>query len=350
VLSSVVRVAISLLIMQLGLFAMASSADAQLESPLDSDDKGLEKLPFRNSSFSFGQSLSSNSFFRNTQQSYNPSYVWGFSLYLAWHFDDQTSIALEQGLEAELTDSDTTRERQRPLLSDTRVIFDRELYQRKLSDTASWALHGAVDLYAPTSLASQAATLLFGARLGVAAGLSLPKVLDGMAFDASVSYLHRFLRSNMVEAAEPYPCFAGGESRDLCTQLGGTSNTRNSIRIGVGSQLALSDKWGVFASLSHVWRRGADLADSEFISDTGGVQALRAGDVSHWRNSNVIELGVTYAVLSWLGLGFNVSNDFAERGPAGDIREPFRLNETYLGFDADLKLDQIYLIASGRKR
>jgi hypothetical protein len=350
VLSSVVRVAALPLVCLLLVLGAASAAEAQLDSPLDSDDKRLDKLPFRNSSLSFGQSLSTNTFFRNTQQSYNPSYVWGFSLYLSWHFDDQTSLALEQGLELELTDADSTLERQRPLLTDTRLIFDRELYAQKINEAASWALHGAASLYAPLSLASRASTMVLATGLTFSAGLSLPKVLDGMAIDGRVGYLHRFLRSNMVEIDEPYPCYAGGSSRELCSQLGGTSNTRNAFRAGVGAQLALNDKWGLYVSALHIWSRGADLAEARFVSDSGGVETLREGSVSHWRNANELELGVSYSVLGWLGLGASIANSFSERGPAGEIREPFRLSETYIGLDATLKLDELYLATRGPAR
>ena len=330
------------------LIAGVNAASAQVvDSPLDSEEAKEEGLPFRGSSFSFVQSVAGNSFFKDTQLSFNPYYNLAFDLTLVWHFNRRFQVILNQAMQVEITDSDTTRLTREPLLSDTAGTFDALVVKQKVNAEFQWQLHTSATLSAPTSLASQAATLVLGTRLGATGTISLPKVLEGLGLNLNVAYLHRFLRSNVVEVASPYPCAAGPTSREFCSALGGKTNTRLGFTATLSGELALTDKWGVSASYMHSWRRGADLADYTFMSDDGAREVLTEGSRLHWRNVSTIDIGVSYFVINWLGLGLNASNQFQELGPDSELRPPLKLADTYIGLSALLRLDELYLTASG---
>lgn len=325
-----------------------NAASAQVvDSPLDSEEAKEEGLPFRGSSFSFTQSVAGNSFFRDTQLSFNPYYNMAFDLTLVWHFNRVFQVILDQAMQVELTDSDTTRLVREPLFSDTTGTFDALVAKQKVSAQFQWQVHTSATLSAPTSLASQAATLVLGTRLGATGTISLPKVLDGLGINLNVNYVHRFLRSNVVEVATPYPCAAGSTSLEFCGALGSRTNARLGFTATLSSELALNDKWGISASYMHSWRRGADLADYTFISDDGARVALPDGSRQHWRNVSTIDIGVSYFVINWLGLGLNATNIFQERGPDSELRPPLKLADTFIGLNATLRLDELYLTASG---
>jgi len=342
VLSSVARL---LALTAVCLACATSLARAQLiESPLDSEEASEEGLPFRGSTFGFSQSISGNSFFKSSQLSYNPSYDWGFALNLVWHFDRTFQLALNQELEVELTDSDTTASRQQVMLSDTMLTFDARLLNERVNPEFRWTVHGSSTLIAPTSLASQAATLVLGTRFGVAAAFTFPKALGGLTLSPSITYLHRWLQKNVPQVEQDFPCNAGAESRVLCTQTGGLTNTRLSLTARLGLEVALTEKWGLSAGYSHSWRRGADLADwTELRTADGAPVVLRDGDRNHWRNRSTIDLGVSYMVIPWLGLGLGLSNTFSELGPDGELRPPLKLADTAIGLDVLVMLDEVYL-------
>lgn len=342
VLSSTAR---TLAFSALCLVCASSLARAQvIDSPLDSEEAEEEGLPFRGSTFGFVQSLSGNSFFKDTQLSFNPAYSWGFSLDLYWHFNSIFQVGLNQELEVELTDSDTTTLQREPLLADTAVTFTARMLRGKHGSDLKWLVNGTGTLLAPTSLASQAATMVLGTKVGATGSLTLTKVMSGLGFNASVGYLHRWMTQNVAQVEESYPCNAGSTSRALCSQTGGTTNTRYSVTLGVGADLALNDKWGVSLAYSHVFRRAADLADDDTLRTIDGTRILLSdGTNKHWRNRNTLDIGVSYAVLPWLGLGASVSNLFEERGPDGELRPPFKPADTSFGLDVTLKLDELYL-------
>lgn len=326
------------------LLGTANIARAQLvESPLDSEEAKEEGLPFRGSSFSFYQTLTGNSFARDTQLSYDPTYAWAFDLALLWHFSRRFQIILDQGLNVEITDSDLTLNRREPRFTDTTATFGALLLRRKLNPDSELILNGSLGLNAPTSLASQAATMILATRVGLTSTLSLPKVLSGLGINLAFGYLQRFLQQNVVSVDTGYPCNAGASSRELCSALGGPTNARLAFTGTLSGELALTEKWGLSVSYAHSWRRGADLADFSYVTSDGAVESLGDGSLRHWRNINTIDLTVTYFATGWLGLGASATSIYAERGPDSAIRPPFRPMDTYFGLNVNLRLDELYL-------
>jgi hypothetical protein len=324
-------------------------ARAQLvESVLDSEDAKEEGVPFRGSTFSFSQTLSSDTLSRSEYLSYNPTYSWGFSLDLMWHFSRVFSLRLNQELQIELTDSDTTTDNRMPLLSDTFATFDAKLLDQRVSKEFEWTLHTSGSLSAPTSLASQAATMVLGTRVGVAGGATLPKGMGGLGMSLTLAYSHRFLTSNVPQAEEQYPCSAGSASMAMCSQMGTGSNVRNAITLAAGTELRLNDDWGLSLSFSHAWKRGADLADYSGMSDDGTPIVLPDSSTTHWRNASTLEFGVGYLIVPWLSLSLVATNTFRNRGLDGELRAPLQMVDTYFGLNAGIRLDEIYLAVSGK--
>lgn len=323
----------------------ASVAQAQLiESPLDSEEAKEEGLPFRGSSFGFYQTLTANSFGKSQQLSYNPTYAWLFDLNLLWHFNRRFQLIVNQALQLEITSSDITLNRREPRLTDTSATFGALLLKTKFNPDTQFILNGSIGLLAPTSLASQAATMTLGTRVGLTSTVSLPKVMQGLGVNFALGYLHRFLRQNVLEVDNAgYPCAIGSSSREYCTALGGPTNMRLAVTGAIGADLAITEKWGLSASWTHTWRRGADLADSTVVTSDGTSVPLADGSKNHWRNMNTIDVTVTYFATGWLGLGASVTNWYAERGPDSAIRPPFRPMDTYLGLNVNLRLDELYL-------
>jgi hypothetical protein len=134
----------------------------------------------------------------------------------------------------------------------------------------------------------------------------------------------------------------------MCSQTGSSSNSRNTISLSAGGELALTDKWGFSLSAAHSWKRGADLADATFTSDDGQTLELPDDSVTHWRNSTTLEVGVGYLVVPWLGLSLSLTNTFKDRGADGELRAPLNLVDTYFGLNTSLRLDEIYLAISGK--
>jgi hypothetical protein len=322
-------------------------ARAQLvESVLDSEQAKEEGVPFRGSTFGFLQTLSTDTLSRSAYPTYNPMYSWGFSLDLLWHFNRVLQLRLNQEMQVELTDSETTTERQQLMLADTFATLDAKLLNQKISPEFEWSLHTSGSLAAPTSLASQAATMVLGTRLGVAAAATLPKVMSGMSMSLTGGYMHRFMTSNVPQVDVAYPCGAGSAAMAMCSQSGSSSNTRNSITVAAGADLALNEKWGLSLNFSHAWKHGAALAE---FSDSSADQTpiVLPDDKTHWRDSSTIDFSVGYLVVPWLGLALSLTNTFKDRGPDSELRAPLNLVDTYLGFNASLRLDEVYLAAKG---
>jgi hypothetical protein len=248
----------------------------------------------------------------------------------------------------ELTDSDTSTENQQLLLADTFATLDAKVLEQKVSSTFEWTLHTSGSLSAPTSLASQAATMVLGTRVGVAAGGTFPKVLDGLGLNLTLGYMHKFMTSNVPQADTAYPCTAGTAAMSMCSQMGGSTNTRNAITLGTGADLALTDKWGMSLNFSYAWKRGADLADWTGESADHTPIALPDESVTHWRNAATIDFSVGYLLVPWLGLGLSFTNTFKERAIDSELRPPFEMVDTYFGLNTTLRLDEIYLAASGK--
>ena len=147
--SALLACAIALLCAAPPVLAQVSRLDELTEGADDTE------LPWRGSTFVLGQTVNPNSFGRDAQLSYDPQYAITLDLELQWHFSPDVYASIEQGLEVELTDSDSTVEPQQLLLTDTSLSLDSRIWQHGLTASRHLAMTAGAQLLAPSSLASQ---------------------------------------------------------------------------------------------------------------------------------------------------------------------------------------------------
>jgi len=336
----------------LAIAALPSSAHAQqrtgqLTVPELEDESS--SLPWRGTSFTFSQSLNAAALSQSAQLSYDPTYSWAFILEPRWYFNKTTYVSIDQRLLLELTDSDTTLHRQRALLSDTVLALDTRLLEGKYPRFGSLAVIGGEALVAPTSLSSQASTMVVGARLRAGAQLDFKHVLKGLSVALQGRYLHRFLRDNVLQVEAPYPCLTGGLAAQSCDALDSTTNVENALSSILSGALAVTDQLTIELLVWFTWSRGSNLADASVITQSGLPVDLPDDSTTHWRNDRYIVLGADWNINDWLQLGLSVIDYFSERNPDGSLRSPGKPIDLLIGLSTSISFDKLYLATLGRR-
>ncbi len=327
--------------------ALAQLAPSEPTPTSEEEEAPDEQLPWRGSSFGFSQLLAASSLSKNSELSYDPYYAFRFEIELQWHFTRAVHISVWQALDIELTDSNTTTRRQQPLLLDTMLRLDAALWQHGSTLTPDAVIVAGPTLVAPTSLASQAATMIIGTGAHVAGNLSFAQVLKGAGVGLDGSYLRRFTESTTVRTAVPYPCFFGDNSGQQCTQLGGPSNVRDIFTLTLSAHLELSERLALSVAAASWWRQGYELS-SACVTTLTGQTCLGDQSTTHWRDIRILRAGLGYHAYDWLGLTLLVANFWAERSPDGSLRMPLRSFDTFFGLSAELAFDKLYLAARGK--
>lgn len=315
---------------------------------LDTEDDS-SRLPWRGTSLAFVQSLSVNSFLRDAQRSYNPTYAWAFILEPRWYFNKKTYVNIDQRLYFELTDSDSTLYARRAMLSDTIVGVDTQLYDTELKRLGELSFNGGLHVIAPTSLASRAATMVVGGRARAGAAMVFKHVLHGASLAVQGRYSHRFLRHNTAEAETPFPCLSGGLSAQNCEFLGGLSNVRDSIGGILMGSLSLTESISLQALLWLSWSHASSLAPFSTTLDTGYVVTLPDDSLTHWRNDRYIVVGADWTPTDWLTLELSVVDYFPEKAPDGTNRGLFNPVDLTVGLTTSIAFDRLYLAARGKQ-
>jgi hypothetical protein len=325
--------------------AQAPVSRTTVDEDVDDEDSSL---PWRGTTFTFAQSMNLNTLSHSAQLSYDPTYAWAFIIEPRWYFNRATYANIDQRLSLELTDSDSTLHRQRALLSDTALGVDTKFYTLPLPKLGELVLRAGAHVIAPTSLASQAATMVLGTRGRAGAQLTFQHVLHGASISLQGRYTHRFLRHNTVEAVDPYPCLAGGTTATNCAFLDTGTNVRDAASTILAGSLALSERVVLELLVWVSWSRGSNLASASLTTDSGYVVSLPDNSLTHWHNDRYLVLGIDWNVTDWLSLGGSVINYFSERNPDGSLRSPGKPVDLLVGLSTSIAFDQLYLAASGR--
>lgn len=315
---------------------------------LDTEDDS-SRLPWRGTSLAFVQSLNINTFLKDAQQSYNPTYGWAFILEPRWYFTKKTYANIDQRLFLELTDSDTTLYARRAMLSDTVAGVDTQLYEHKLPRLGDLSFNGGLHVIAPTSIASRAATMVVGGRARAGAAMIFKNVLHGAALAVQGRYAHRFLRHNTTESETPFPCLSGGLAAQSCEFLGGLSNVRDSFGAIVTGSLELTEQFSLEALVWLSWAHAASLAPFNTTLDTGYVVNLPDSSATHWRNDRYIVLGAAWTATDWLSLELSVVDYFPEKAPDGTNRGLLNPLDITVGLTTSVAFDRLYLAARGKQ-
>lgn len=338
--SALLACAIALLCAAPPVLAQVSRLDELTEGADDTD------LPWRGSTFVLGQTVNPNSFGRDAQLSYDPQYAITLDLELQWHFSPDLYASIEQGLEVELTDSDSTVEPQQLLLTDTSLSLDSRIWQHGLTASRHLAMTAGAQLLAPSSLASQAATVVLGTRARTGLALILDDAFSGLTVRAGASYLHRFVRSDTAEPETTYPCVLASRSVGACTHLGGYPNATEVVVTSLIGQADFGRSLTLNLAFALGFSRATQLAPAQ-VETLGGNVVVGDQSTTHWRSTRSIELALSYMLTDWSDLTFGVANTFSERGADGEFREPFNPVDLLFGLDLTLSLDRIYLATSG---
>jgi hypothetical protein len=195
--------------------------------------------PFAGSALFIQNSMTTGTIFRGQQQDYNPTIESAMFMLPRYAINDAFQLRARAILNYEYTNSDTTRYRNEPTISDTTL----QLFYRKIPKVLGFQPNIALNAGLPTSKASRARTLIFspGATLQLVRGFE--HVLGGeMLILSSFAYSHPIYQSRVPEAVDPRPansftCVGGGNCSDL---LSGTMNPSDTLSY----MLLVSQEWG----------------------------------------------------------------------------------------------------------
>lgn len=278
----------------------------------------------------WGQAISVGALDRAQQLSYDPQYTWQFDALLRWNFNHDDNVRVLQSAAVELTDSNVDVRGQRLLLSDTRVRFTHELPATDLGDGHRLRYFTAGELIAPSSKASQAATLILGGAARASMAWMSRGPLSGMQHWLLLALRGNAYRSEVGEVADPYPCrLAGAPASQNCRQ-GTTSNAAWSLALSTMHSLNIRDDLWASLTLSYGWSRAFGF-DSYVVDTATGPFTVEDSSRTHMRNLGFVGFTLNYMATPYLIVAAEMNNTFAERGPNGGLRGPLDPQDVFLG-------------------
>jgi hypothetical protein len=326
--------------------ARAASATGTERPITEEEEEWKRGAPAWRAMLTWGQSYTAAGVAPSAYPTFNPTYAWSFLLALGYDFDEANALSLTQIAALELTDSETTNTRQEFLLLDTLAEYAHK-FDVALDGDQSLALIGGAGVVLPTSKSSRAATMILGTRARVSGGYTNEHVLHGLDAMLTFSLLHRFTSANTVSAEAPYPCNRLADASAACSFLGGSTNVRDLLMLGLDGHLKMTDELYLGAQLSFFFGRAIGLGDTfETMIDTGVVQ-IDDNSTTHWRNTRWLIFSLGYTFTDWFSAEARVTNIFSERSPDGSLRAPFNPLDTLLGLDLTVSFDQLYMNARG---
>lgn len=328
------------------------AVEEEIEEAIEAQAES-EPLAWRNSFFSWTQGLTFNSFVRDGQQTYDPTYYWSFALLPRWYLDARLFLIASLGVSYELTDSNSDTYNHELALSDALV----ELRYTAVVDR--FVFIPAVRLTVPTSKISQAAQRYFNTGLGLTTVLQIPEFLSSN-IALGLSYRRWWAGSNVSLAQNPYPGAEaaaptpGGGSFDgvsgdvgspLTSSMGGAANGVD--RLLVALTFNVTPVSGLTLTLQGlmVFDRADDLAPACVTTLSSGCYEVPFDEnQSRWRAFTYYTLAAAYDVQPWLNVQLGVANS-AVLAPLynddGSVRSPFN-PDTQIYLSTTLTLDGIY--------
>ncbi|HEY8427912.1 MAG TPA: hypothetical protein VIL20_06035 [Sandaracinaceae bacterium] len=316
------------------------------------------QLPWRNSFFSWSNTVTFNSFWRGAQLSYNPYYAQSFSLTPRWYVGPQSFFLLSQSLGVELTDVDGGALNRDPQLTDTVIEF------RHLIPWEGFIFQPAVRVTLPLSKASQAAQRYVQGGLGLTVTRVIPEI--NLTLAGSFAYRSWLAGSNVVHtqdhvpadcesAAGPIAAQGVGEpvglDAPLCDQVGGATASRDMMVTGLTGILTF-DNLSITAQFLFIMLYGYELAPAYIHVATSPEPVMIAdGSPSHWRNFTYFTIVVGYQFTPWLNVSLGIQNHpvyASAYNPDGSIRNPIFTPDTSAYLTASFQLDTIYTELAGR--
>jgi hypothetical protein len=285
----------------------------------------------------------------SAQLTYDPTYVMSFSLTPRFYLTDTTFLWLNQGLQIELTDSNSDTYNHEP------ILFDTTLDLRQNLAWEGFVFQGAARVVFPLSKGSQAARRILQTGLTVTATRPFPE-LASFTVSASFGYRRWWGLSNVAQiqdGARPdyrteddLPlCEAVDDRRisPICTQAGASTAARDLIVTGLALSVMPFAGFTVQFSAFYLGMYADEIATAE-VEVNGGTVTLEDDSPTHWRHFTSFVLAVGYDILPYLNLSLGLQNSsFAAPvyNPDGSVRSPFNADsQVYL--TVTLGLDGIY--------
>jgi len=328
-------------------------------------------LPWRGTTFTFNQAATTTVFGvgRNNIGSEGEFYGWDFTLRPSYFLLDQPQDKLaataEIGWATELTNSDTTADRNETQFKDVQLglRYTRNIWESGGADKGEYATSGGASLrfLLPTSPLSYDT----GKYLTVALGPDirqkiklLGKKADGLnnvTVGLGLTYAHLFSRSYTPTNSDLHiqRQNATGQSFDS-DQLRGSSfdidrlTTRLSVGIPLYKDLALQTAFGLISRWRHDFEDGAGEGCDVAVANDPCVEASRLEDRVLYHANTSFDLALSYPVYEVVDLTLGYSNDTAQIGEDGQRRSMFYSPDAQFYLDITANLDVIFLKATRR--
>mgnify|MGYP001942389379 FL=1 len=335
--------------------AEEATEEAAEEAEEAEEDSGPAPLPWRSSFFTWTNQATFNSFVRDGQLSYDPTYQQSFSLSPRWYVAPMTFFWANVSLNLEITDTNFNALNRDPQITDPVVEI------RHMIPWEGFIFIAQGRLGLPVSKASQAAQRYLQTGLGTTIVRVVPEI--NLTIAGLFAYRRWWAGSNVTLVDTPQPDTCGGSLQApagggapeaptvFCGQLGDATAARDIILAGVSLTTTPFGGFSINASAFLFNTYNFELANAEIGSDQ--IETRPDGDPlvipdqsrTHWRNFTYFAVSVAYQFLPWLNVSLGVQNSgflASAYNPDGSIRNPLVTPDTQVFLGATIGLDTLY--------
>jgi hypothetical protein len=309
------------------------------------EEEELESAaPWRGSEIEFRNAVGAVNFSKSVDLTYNPYYGVAFSIRPRWWFGDQLNLRARFDVATELTNADDTTTRNEPVVSDLWIsVGASPLYTIPVVEID---IAPDLRLTFPTSLVSQARTMLFALSPGVA----FQRVFDlGAGHSITVAYRTRFSflfhESQTAERDEPIinPLPGGLCSPDSCGQFYNTGVRNAQYQFSHGGDVIYQPlEWFSFGiSILQIFDFLYDLEPREDISH------VPVRDTST-RHRTFFGVEATFTPFDALEIGFGAETLGPQLDSSSNYYFPLFNRYTALYLDLRLKIEGLVDAITGR--
>ncbi len=297
-----------------------------------------EPAPFRGTGLTLRSLATALTFAPGAEPDYNPTVEMGVDAALVWWFLDDWSLALQGGLDRELTRSDSTTGAGEVVPGDVSLTLGGSGLVK--IPVLEIDLSASLGLQAPTSPSSQARTLLLGISPGVSARRGFD-VLDGLSvgYGARGSYFaHRLTTSERQSPLIDDCALATGGCEPFLNL--GVRNVEARLSHSADLSLGVGGGLGLSAGVTLI---------NDFLYD--GVEDERVSftpqEVEDERFSVVTTAALSWAPMAAAQLRLGVVTAGSQRAPDQSLNNPFFNRNTAIFIDLGLDLAGLVSQVSG---
>jgi hypothetical protein len=353
-----------------GSLGAAPGAAKDQSQSLSLEDKRLaSKNPFRGSTLTFDQSISTATIgVGNTPQSYMPVYQWWWSLRPRFYFTDHLVLSARFDFYKEFTNSD---EGQSGATTDYREddfgdIWASLIYEQKLGKAENTKVSGGARFLFPTSKASQAASIYVQAGAVATISQKVPihdaaaPFLNDVHFRFFTWYNHPFSEyTTPGNSGFSYVRENTDDQSFLSDQLAGSTLVNHQLMFNVEAAVQITPRVDFAVDLYEINQWHYALPTNTCVAITGGTsncapvsntESSASGQVN---DQEFVQLTWFAVNLNWdvfdqvsLGIGYyNLQNELSN---TGENRTLFGANNIWWSpdarffFDITANLDAIY--------